>query len=306
MISIGNILDLLDLNNIKYSFQGCKKTIIEEPFKDNYNLSSFYFSMSHDDFEMPIELLISRFKIVSSAKNFIITKNAKHIFYFILSSLFYNTYEDVKSNSDIDEVLDVDTSSKIFLNVELGKNSNVGPFSVLGDIGFSYYELNSIKYKVKPFGKLIILDYVDIGKSCVIDRGNVSDTIIGDRTKIDSFVYIAHDVKIGNSCIITSGVKINGFAKIGNNCYLGSGCIIRNSISLGNNITVGMGSIVTKSFGNDTVIVGNPAIIISHKCACGKVNFIKGIKQYTCTCGEKFVILKTEVLKINNILQNND
>lgn len=69
--------------------------------------------------------------------------------------------------------------------------------------------------------------------------------------------------RIGSNCRIHQGVTI-GSAKgkvptIGDNCLIGANALIIGGVEIGNNVKIGAGAVVTKSFGDTTVLVGNPA-----------------------------------------------
>lgn len=63
--------------------------------------------------------------------------------------------------------------------------------------------------KVPQIGRVIVQDDVEIGANTTIDRGASRDTVIGEGTKIDNLVQIAHNVVIGRHCVIVSGVGIS-------------------------------------------------------------------------------------------------
>ena len=69
--------------------------------------------------------------------------------------------------------------------------------------------------KVPQIGRVIIQDDVEIGANSTIDRGANRDTIIGEGTKIDNLVQIAHNVVIGRHCVIVSQVGISGSTELG-------------------------------------------------------------------------------------------
>ena len=94
--------------------------------------------------------------------------------------------------------------------VEIGNNVNIKNGTVIGTDGWGYERNEKDELEKFPhYGKVIIGNNVDVSANCTIDRGNMHDTIIGDGTKIDSGVHIAHNVKIGkNSRIGAHSVQI--------------------------------------------------------------------------------------------------
>ena len=68
---------------------------------------------------------------------------------------------------------------------------------------------------------MVIGDDVEIGSNTAIDRATIGSTKIGDMTKIDNLVHIAHNVNIGKGCLITAQVGIAGSVTIGSYCTFG-------------------------------------------------------------------------------------
>jgi len=125
--------------------------------------------------------------------------------------------------------------------------------------GFGFVEIDGEWKRFPHYGEIWIGEGVEIGRNTCIDRGSLSDTVIGDGTKIDNLVHIGHNAKIGKRCLITAGVIVGGSAVVGDDCYLGIGAVIRNGIRIGNGSTVGMGAVVVKDVPAGQTVIGNPA-----------------------------------------------
>lgn len=80
----------------------------------------------------------------------------------------------------------------------------------IGQDGFGFAMGPSGHYKVRQVGRVIIQDDVEIGANTTIDRGALKDTVIGEGTKIDNLVQIAHNVAIGRHCVICAQTGISG------------------------------------------------------------------------------------------------
>lgn len=80
----------------------------------------------------------------------------------------------------------------------------------LGQDGFGFAMGPRGHQKVPQIGRVVVQDDVEIGANTTIDRGATRDTIIGEGTKIDNLVQIAHNVVIGRHCVIVSQVGISG------------------------------------------------------------------------------------------------
>ncbi len=94
----------------------------------------------------------------------------------------------------------------------------------IGQDGFGFAMGASGHYKVRQVGRVIIQDDVEIGANTTIDRGALLDTIIGEGTKIDNLVQIAHNVVIGRNCIIVAQTGISGSTVLEDFVVLGGQC----------------------------------------------------------------------------------
>ena len=100
---------------------------------------------------------------------------------------------------------------------------------------------------------------VEIFANCSIARGSLSDTIIGQGTKIDALCHIAHNVTIGKNTELTAGTIVGGSPTIGNNCWLGLHSTIKNKIKIGDQVIVGSGSSVIYDIVDEDIVAGVPA-----------------------------------------------
>jgi UDP-3-O-[3-hydroxymyristoyl] glucosamine N-acyltransferase len=144
--------------------------------------------------------------------------------------------------------------------IKIGRNTRIGLGTVIGSDGFGFETLpdGSLVRKPHNFG-VVIGDDVEIGSNCNIDKGRWRDTVIGNGTKIDAFVHIAHNVVIGNHCIIGAGARILGSVTIGDGSIIWSGAVINQGVIIGNNSVIGACSYLRHTVGNDETWYGVPA-----------------------------------------------
>ncbi|RWK11774.1 MAG: UDP-3-O-(3-hydroxymyristoyl)glucosamine N-acyltransferase [Mesorhizobium sp.] len=106
----------------------------------------------------------------------------------------------------------------------------------IGQDGFGFVGGAKGPERVPQIGRVIIQDDVEIGSNSTVDRGAMSDTIIGQGTKIDNLVQIAHNVRIGRNCIIAGLSGISGSVVVGDNVTMGGG------VGLADHLTIGPGA----------------------------------------------------------------
>ncbi|MFC5068797.1 UDP-3-O-(3-hydroxymyristoyl)glucosamine N-acyltransferase [Flaviflagellibacter deserti] len=121
----------------------------------------------------------------------------------------------------------------------LGNRVIVHPGTRIGQDGFGFAMGPRGHLKVPQIGRVIIQDDVEIGANACIDRGANRDTIVGEGTKIDNLVQIAHNVVIGRHCIIVSQTGISGSTVLGDFVVLGGQVGTVGHIEIGSGAQVG-------------------------------------------------------------------
>jgi UDP-3-O-[3-hydroxymyristoyl] glucosamine N-acyltransferase len=109
----------------------------------------------------------------------------------------------------------------------------------IGQDGFGFAMGPSGHYKVRQVGRVIIQDDVEIGANTTIDRGALKDTIIGEGTKIDNLVQIAHNVVIGRHCVIAAQTGISGSTILEDFVAMGGQCGTVGHIRIGTGAQIG-------------------------------------------------------------------
>ena len=141
----------------------------------------------------------------------------------------------------------------------IGKNVRILDSTIIGKKGFGFFPDQSKNIRYPHIGLVIIEDNVEVGCNNTIDRGSLSNTVIGANTFIDNQVHIAHNVNIGKNCIITAQVGFAGSAKLGNKVSVGGQAGISGHLKIGNNVQIGGGSGVIKDIPDNTRVMGYPA-----------------------------------------------
>jgi UDP-3-O-[3-hydroxymyristoyl] glucosamine N-acyltransferase len=163
--------------------------------------------------------------------------------------------------------------SKVNLqNCIIGNDCIIQPNTTIGYDGFAFERCaDTLELEKFPhYGRVIIENDVEIYANCSIARGSLSDTTIGQGTKIDALCHVAHNVSIGKNTELTAGTIIGGSTTIGNNCWLGLNSTIKNKLKIGNKVIVGSGSSVINNVDDEDIVAGCPAKSIKNKITINK------------------------------------
>jgi UDP-3-O-[3-hydroxymyristoyl] glucosamine N-acyltransferase len=106
----------------------------------------------------------------------------------------------------------------------------------IGREGFGFVGGPRGPERIPQIGRVVIQDNVEIGANTTVDRGTMADTIIGEGTKIDNLVQIAHNVRIGRGCVIAGHCGISGSVTIGDYVMMGG------RVGLADHLTIGSGA----------------------------------------------------------------
>ncbi|EGF90512.1 UDP-3-O-3-hydroxymyristoyl glucosamine N-acyltransferase [Asticcacaulis biprosthecium C19] len=129
----------------------------------------------------------------------------------------------------------------------------------IGEAGFGVSGDARGLVDVPQLGRVILQDDVSIGAGTCVDRGAFEDTIVGEATKIDNMVQIAHNVRIGRNCIVAAHSGLSGSVRIGDGAMFGGRAGIIDHIEIGAGAKVAAGAIVFKDVAPGAMVSGFPA-----------------------------------------------
>lgn len=129
----------------------------------------------------------------------------------------------------------------------------------IGQDGFGFVAGRAGPEKMPQLGRVVIQDNVEIGANSTVDRGALSDTIIGEATKIDNLVQIAHNVRIGRMCLIAAQCGISGSVVMGDGIMLGGDVGITDHVTIGSGAAIAAGSGIMRDVPPGTKWGGAPA-----------------------------------------------
>ncbi|NKC02728.1 UDP-3-O-(3-hydroxymyristoyl)glucosamine N-acyltransferase [Brucella haematophila] len=124
----------------------------------------------------------------------------------------------------------------------IGNRVLLHPGVRIGQDGFGYVPGAAGLEKVPQIGRVIVQDNVEIGANTTIDRGALTDTVIGEGSKIDNLVQIAHNVRVGRFCLIAAHCGISGSCVIGDGTMLGGRVGIADHLIIGSGVQIAAGS----------------------------------------------------------------
>lgn len=143
---------------------------------------------------------------------------------------------------------------------QVGCDCVINAGAVVGSEGFGYETVDGKHLRSPQVGIVVLEDHVDIGANSTIDRARFSETRIGQGTKIDNLVQIAHNVTIGKGCFLASQVGIAGSATIGDFVLLGGKAGVSGHIEVGDFCQIGGSTAVYQNLPPKSFVSGDPAM----------------------------------------------
>ena len=247
----------LTTDNLKIFLpSSCKPIISDKVLLNTAKITQIFYPDSiTDDYDNSVDdINKTEFKDnVKYGKNVLIGKNVK-----IGSNCSIGHNSIIEKNVSIGDNCSIG-SNVIIRNSLIKNNVHILDGSIVGKKGFGFFPDKNSNFRYPQVGIVIIEDNVEIGCGSTIDRGSLSNTIIGKNTYLDNQIHIAHNVKIGENCIIAGQVGFAGSSTLGNNVMIGGQAGISGHLKIGNNVQIGGGSGVIKNIPDNSKVMGYPA-----------------------------------------------
>ena len=245
-------------HNLKnYLPDSCTPIIVENVLiSTSLVTAKFYPSSVNDHYDETVINIneIKNLKKVKFGKNVLIGKNVK-----IGKNCLIGHNTIIEKNVIIGSNCSIG-SNVIIRNTIVKDNVNILDGCVIGKKGFGFFPNKEKNIRYPHIGIVIINENCEIGCGSTIDRGSLSNTVIGDGTFLDNQVHIAHNVKIGKNCMIAGQVGFAGSSIIGNNVSIGGQAGISGHLNIGNNVKIAGGSGVVKDLNDNSTVMGYPAV----------------------------------------------
>ena len=247
----------LTTENLKSNLPNtCKAIISDKVLLHTAQITKIFYPESiTDDFDITAEdINKTKYKNkVKFGKNVLIGKNVK-----IGLNCLIGHNSIIEKNVSIGDNCTIG-SNVIIRNSLIKNNVHILDGCVIGKKGFGFFPDKNSNFRYPQIGVVIIEDNAEIGCGSTIDRGSLSNTIIGKNTYLDNQIHIAHNVKIGENCIIAGQVGFAGSSTLGNNVMIGGQAGISGHLKIGSNVQIAGGSGVIKNITDNSKVMGYPA-----------------------------------------------
>lgn len=144
--------------------------------------------------------------------------------------------------------------------VTIGLGTLIKSHAVIGEEGFGIdKDADGNNIRLPHLGSVVLGDFVEVGNFTTVCSGTLSPSIIGDFSKIDDHVHVAHNVRMGKNVIVTACAEISGSVLIEDEAWIGPNASIIQGLTLGARSLVGIASVVVRSVPADEIHFGSPA-----------------------------------------------
>jgi UDP-3-O-[3-hydroxymyristoyl] glucosamine N-acyltransferase len=255
----GIILCKKDLEGFVHPQPGKKQQFI---FLDNPRLAFVHIANQ----------IYNKKEMIGISPHAIISESAR-----IGSNCYIGHYATIGDNCIVNDNTVICDKVTLVQNCSIGSGCIIQPCVTMGADGFAFERHPNGDLERFPHIRGVrIGNNVEVCANTNIARGSLSDTVIGEGTKVDALVQIAHNVKIGKNSEITTGTIIGGSTSIGDMTWTGLNSTLKDNIKVGNNVLVGAGAAVIKDVEDGDIVAGVPAKSIKDKVSTNLLFLMRG------------------------------
>jgi len=247
----------ITLENLKnYLPKNCKPICVDNVLLAISKVTSkFYPDSINDDYDNSVKKIeeLNIYKNVKHGYNVLVGDNVQ-----IGNNCLIGHNTIIEKNVKIGSDCSIG-SNVILRNSIIDDNVRILDNCVIGKKGFGFFPNNQNNLRYPHIGIVFIGQNSEIGCGATIDRGSMSNTVIGKNTFLDNQIHIAHNNKIGDNCIVAGQVGFAGSSTLGNNVMIGGQAGISGHLKIGNNVQIAGGSGVIKDIPDNSKVMGYPS-----------------------------------------------
>ncbi len=151
--------------------------------------------------------------------------------------------------------------AKVLNNCQLGDRCVINAGAVIGGDGFGFAPDSNGHYrKIPQLGNVVLENDVEIGANTTIDRATMGSTVIGEGTKLDNLIMIAHNVEIGKHSVFAAQTGVSGSTKMGDFNMVGGQVGITGHLKIGSRIKIAAKSGIMENLDDGASVMGAPAM----------------------------------------------
>jgi UDP-3-O-[3-hydroxymyristoyl] glucosamine N-acyltransferase len=141
----------------------------------------------------------------------------------------------------------------------IGERVWLAPGAVVGADGFGHVVGPEGVLRVPQLGTVVLEDDVEIGANACIDRAALDETRVGEGSRLDNLVQVAHGVRIGARCLIAAFAGVAGGAKLGNGVVMAGRTAVIDGIEVGDGVVFAGLASASRNVAPGTMLGGSPA-----------------------------------------------
>lgn len=147
----------------------------------------------------------------------------------------------------------------LYENCQIGQRAIIHAGAVIGAYGFGYKQVDGSHQLSAQLGYVVLGDDVEIGACATVDRGTYGATTIGDGSKIDNLVQVAHNCRLGKHNLICGQVGIAGSTTTGDYVVMAGQVGVRDHVHIGQGAVLCSMAGVSNNVPDGEIMLGQPA-----------------------------------------------
>jgi len=196
----------------------------------------------------------------------------------------------VSDNVWVGDGVVIGPNAVVLANSVIGNRTLIKPNATVGGDGFEVKYVDQRRILVPHVGGVFLGHDVLIGSSTAVDRAIFGTyTVVGNHSKVDNLVHVAHNVAISEGSVIVAGAEISGSVVIGDGVWYGPNACCNHEVTIGDYAFIGTGSVITRDVEPFSLVAGSPARHLRYVCRCRSAMDFE--RERKCSaCGSEYGI----------------